>query len=133
LVDRLSVSLRRTAATILVVDDDPHIRASLTEALELEGYQVQVAESGVQALALMARTPPSLVLLDLMIPGINGWQVLESMRRAPRLSHIPVFIVTAMPDTSGVGGGHPIFTKPLKLDRMMRTIAAFLSPGRNSP
>jgi CheY-like chemotaxis protein len=119
---------RITGPTILVVDDDPGIREALREALELEGYQVALAGTGSQALAMMESSPPDLVLLDLMIPDLNGWQVIERMRRSPRLSGIPVFVVTAVPNASGLGPGCPIFTKPLKLDRMMRTIGAFLSP-----
>jgi CheY-like chemotaxis protein len=119
------------APTILVVDDDPVILDALGEALELEGYRVELATSGRQALAMMEARPPALVLLDLMLPELNGWEVLDTVKRTPRLASIPVFVVTAMAGASGLGAGHPVFAKPLKLDRMLRTIGAFLNPGRD--
>jgi CheY-like chemotaxis protein len=114
--------------TVLVVDDDEDTRESLAEAIALEGYRVRKAGDGAQAIGLMLLAAPDLVLLDLMMPGMNGWQVLEKMERDPRLMRIPVFIVTAVPNVLGVRTGYPIFTKPLHVGRMMRTIRAFLSP-----
>jgi two-component system chemotaxis response regulator CheY len=113
---------------VLVVDDDRDIRESMVDALIDEGYSVQEAETGDQAIALIESSPPDLVLLDLMMPGVNGWQVLDVLERSPRLSLVPVFIVTAVNNVSGVRQGYPIFTKPFKLDRMIRTIRAFLHP-----
>jgi CheY-like chemotaxis protein len=119
---------RSAPATVLVVDDDEDIRESLAEAVELEGYRVSKAGDGAEAIALMQMAPPDLLLLDLMMPGMNGWLVLDAMEGDPRLARVPVFIVTAVPHVSAVRTGYPIFTKPLNLARMMRTIRAFLSP-----
>src|SRR4051812_35423319 len=88
--------------TVLVVDDDKDTRESLAEAIALEGYRVRKAGDGAQAIGLMLLAAPDLVLLDLMMPGMNGWQVLEKMERDPRLMRIPVFIVTAVPNVLGV-------------------------------
>jgi two-component system chemotaxis response regulator CheY len=115
--------------SVLVVDDDDDIRESLGEAVELEGYHVRKAGDGTEALMLMRLSPPDLLLLDLMMPGTSGWLVLDAMEADPRLATIPVFIVTAVPNVSGVRTGYPIFTKPLNVARMMRTIRAFLSPA----
>jgi CheY-like chemotaxis protein len=114
---------------VLVVDDDDEIRESLGESVQLEGYEVREAKDGAEAIEIMKATPPALLLLDLMMPGMNGWQVVDEMERNRRLAAIPVFIVTAVPNVSEVRSGYPIFTKPIKLDRMMRTIRAFLSPS----
>jgi two-component system response regulator MprA len=117
-------------STVLVVDDDEDIRESLAEAIELEGYAVRKAANGVEAIAMMQAALPDLLLLDLMMPGMNGWMVLDAMEADRRLARVPVFIVTAVPNVSGVRTGYPIFTKPLSVARMMRTVRAFLSPAR---
>jgi DNA-binding response OmpR family regulator len=114
---------------VLVVDDDDEIRESLGEAVQLEGYEVREAKDGAEAIEIMMASPPALLLLDLMMPGMNGWQVLDAMERNRRLAAVPAFIVTAVPNVSEVRSGYPIFTKPIQLDRMMRTIRAFLSPS----
>jgi CheY-like chemotaxis protein len=121
----------RRVPIVLVVDDDEDTREALGEAIELEGYEVRKAGEGAEAIGRMLVATPDLVLLDLMMPGVNGWQVLERMEGDPRLARIPVFIVTAVPNVSGVRTGYPIFTKPLHLPRMMRTIRAFLSPSKS--
>jgi CheY-like chemotaxis protein len=116
--------------TVLVVDDDEDIRESLAEAVELEGYDVRKASNGAEAIAMMKAALPDLLLLDLMMPGMNGWMVLDAMEADRRLAGVPVFIVTAVPNVSAVRTGYPIFTKPLSVARMMRTVRAFLSPPR---
>lgn len=83
---------------LLIVDDDPDLRDGLAEVMEAEGYEVETAVDGSGALARLgdaSATPPDCVLLDLMMPVVNGWQVLEAMRSAPRLRAVPVVVVTA--------------------------------------
>jgi CheY-like chemotaxis protein len=67
---------------ILVVDDDPDIRAIIAHLLELEGFQVTTAANGRAALDQIAHQPPRLVLLDLQMPVLTGWEVLSQLRRA---------------------------------------------------
>ncbi|MBO0686162.1 MAG: response regulator, partial [Candidatus Dormibacteraeota bacterium] len=69
-------------STVLVVDDDPHIRASLRRTLAFEGYLVREAEDGICALALAAEEQPDLVILDLMLPGMDGVEVCRRLRLA---------------------------------------------------
>ena len=65
---------------ILVVDDDPSVTSLLRRGLSYEGYEVQVASSGTEGLALARETPPSLVILDVMMPGIDGFEVCRRLR-----------------------------------------------------
>ncbi len=82
-------------ARILVVDDEEPIRELLKFNLEKEGYDVSLAADGIQALALTASLPPDLVVLDVMIPGINGMDVCRDLRQNPLFSHIPIIMLTA--------------------------------------
>ncbi|NDJ75640.1 MAG: response regulator [Chloroflexi bacterium] len=81
--------------SLLLVDDEIPLLESLTLVLQLEGYQVQGATCGRDALTYMAIDPPDLVVLDLSMPDISGWEVLATMRADAELQHIPVVILTA--------------------------------------
>ena len=77
---------------IMVIDDDPHISDMITEALRDEGYAVSQAYSGTEALMLLSQTDPDLILLDLMLPGLTGEELL------PKIKDIPVIVVSAKAD-----------------------------------
>jgi two-component system response regulator MprA len=79
---------------VLVVDDEPQVRATVSEALSLEGYDVSEATNGAEALALLATAPPEAIVLDLWMPVMDGW----AFRRAQLASHphIPVVVVSAL-------------------------------------
>ena len=81
---------------LLVVDDDRTIRESLRSALEDEGFTVAVAANGAEAMAKMKERPPRLVLLDLMMPVLDGFDVLECMRADPVLANVQVCICSAI-------------------------------------
>jgi CheY-like chemotaxis protein len=85
------------AAVVLVVDDDPSTRALLRRTLGREGWSVAEAASGGEALERLdrAQNPPSVVILDLMMPGMDGFELLAEMRRRDELRNVPVVIVTA--------------------------------------
>src|SRR5688500_10739911 len=82
------------ARSVLVVDDDEDIRETVADVLRDAGYTVRVAADGSEALVEMRDCAPCVVLLDLMMPRIDGWQVVEEMRRDPELAEIPVCIVS---------------------------------------
>ena len=86
------------ASSILVVDDDADQRNLLTTYLGSEGYSVLEAESGEQALERIAREPIALVLLDVMLPGLSGFDVCRQLKRDARTAAIPVLMVTAHGD-----------------------------------
>ena len=84
-------------ATVLVVDDDVSIREMLALVLEMEGYRALVAENGREALAVLAAEDVDLVTLDVMMPGLDGWQVGDAMRAHPRTRAIPRIMISGMP------------------------------------
>jgi DNA-binding response OmpR family regulator len=77
---------------ILVIDDDPKIMAMIESWLKLEGYDVGIADDGETGLAMMEERSPDLVILDIMMPGIDGFQVLNSIRQQ---SNVPVIMFSA--------------------------------------
>src|SRR5919199_5118169 len=91
-------SLMTELAHILVVDDDPSIRRMLQLLLTDTGYRVSTASSGEEALAYLDLVTPDLVLLDLMLPGINGQQVTERIKADTTKPFIPVILVTGRSD-----------------------------------
>jgi two-component system response regulator MprA len=115
------------APSIMIVEDDAAIRDALADGLEGEGFEIRVAEDGAQALALMEQAHPSLILLDLMMPRMTGWQLMDEMRKSPELHDIPVVIVTAARYAGSVPSGSPTFIKPLRLERLIQSIRAFLA------
>ena len=81
--------------TVLVVDDDPSIRRMIVAALKREGYQFLEAPNGREALEIMRTQEPDVVVLDLMMPIVSGWDVLRERQGDPKLERIPVIIVSA--------------------------------------
>jgi len=90
-----------TVATILAVDDTP-ANLSLLAGLLGDGYRVKVATSGAKALELATANPPDLFLLDIMMPGMSGYEVLERLHRDPHLRHIPVIMISAVDEIESV-------------------------------
>jgi DNA-binding response OmpR family regulator/putative methionine-R-sulfoxide reductase with GAF domain len=86
------------AGHILVVDDSPTSRTLLKGILEQRGYQVQVAEDGEEALAAVRADPPELILLDLLLPRMDGYKVTRRLRRDPELPYIPIILITTVGD-----------------------------------
>jgi CheY-like chemotaxis protein len=81
-------------ATVLVVDDSPDIRAIVRRTLTVLGYIVIEATSGHEAIGLARRCRPALVLLDLCLPGLDGWEVTRALRAEPALDEIPIVAMT---------------------------------------
>ena len=81
---------------ILLVDDDPNIRQLLNLYLEKEGFEVAMATRGDEALKMFKASPPNLMLLDIMLPGMDGWQVCREVRK---ISNIPIIMLTAKDET----------------------------------
>src|SRR5437868_2473932 len=80
---------------IIVVDDDPDIRVALTSVLESAGYRTVPACNGIEALSVAAREKPGLVLLDLMMPQMDGWQFLAERRKDAGIRRVPVVVISA--------------------------------------
>lgn len=113
---------------ILVIDDDIPIGNLLQEALEGEGYRVSRAYSGTEAVLLLGRGRPDLILLDLMLPGLSGEEIL------PRLAGIPVIVVSAKSDIDSktsllLSGAADYVTKPFVLRELLARVAVRLREG----
>ncbi len=110
---------------ILVIDDDVYISGMLEEILTKEGYRVSLAYSGTEALLLLSRRTPDLILLDLMLPGLAGEDVL------PKIQGIPVIVMSAKAHTSDkvnllLGGANDYVTKPFDTKELLARIAVQL-------
>lgn len=117
--------------TIIVIDDDVHIGGILEEALRREGYSVLRAYSGTEALMLLSQTTPDLALLDLMLPGMSGEELL------PKLKGIPVIVVSAKAGIDHkvdllLGGAADYVTKPFDIKELMARIAVQLRSSSNN-
>ncbi len=117
---------------ILIIDDDIYIGNMLEEALVKEGYRVSRAYSGTEALLVLAQSKPDLVLLDLMLPGLNGEEVL------PRIEGIPVIILSAKADIDNkvallLNGAADYVTKPFHTKELLARIAVQLRGSVNAP
>jgi len=110
-------------ARILLVDDDPAVRESLAQALREENYCVFPAGNGVEAIALVQATPVDLVLLDLNMPGKNGWDTFEHLTTDNPL--LPIIVITARPNqlfTALAAGVDALLEKPLDIPELMTAI-----------
>jgi DNA-binding response OmpR family regulator len=120
------VSTTPASATLLVVEDDEDTRNALVDGLTEAGFNVQAARDGAQALQMMLASKPHLVILDLMMPRMTGWQLLDEMKEHPSLRDVPVAIVTAAGYSGTVPGGYPVWVKPLRMERLTKSIRAYL-------
>jgi CheY-like chemotaxis protein len=115
---------------ILVVDDDPAILDIVCWTLEDEGYVTQRAQDGLEALAAVRRAPPDLILLDLRMPRLNGWELYQILLTEPVAKDIPVIIMTA-DQTTALGWTAPttvqLLPKPFSLDDLIHTVSSALS------
>ena len=84
------------AKTILLVDDDVTLREMYDERLKAEGYVITQASNGEEALKLAKETKPQIILLDIMMPKVNGFDVLKTLKADPALKDIPVIILSAL-------------------------------------
>jgi DNA-binding response OmpR family regulator len=121
------------ADQILVVEDDPAIVAFLVPALEREGFEVQVVRDGAAALDRVARVPPELILLDLLLPGVSGLDVCRVVRG--HKPYIPIIMLTALSEEVDkvVGlelGADDYITKPFSMRELIARVRAVLRRNR---
>ena len=118
---------QRSGLTVLVVDDDPTVHDLLAATLAKEGYRVLHARDGAEALDILRKTPPDIVTLDVMMPKVDGWSVLGTMKSDPALDHIPVIMITIVDDRNlGYSlGASEFMTKPIDRARLLALVQRF--------
>jgi signal transduction histidine kinase/CheY-like chemotaxis protein len=139
-IEALVRQLREKVAThqprdksVLVVDDDPNIRSLLQQELTEAGYTVRLAEDGRKALALIREEIPGLVVLDVMMPEMNGFDVAAVLKNDPATMHIPIIILSIVEDKErGFRlGVDRYLTKPIDTASLFREIDALLDQGKS--
>ncbi len=118
------------ARGVLVVDDDPAIRAFVSELLADEGYEVRAATNGRDALTVLASWRPDVILLDLMMPEMDGWAFLATQRLNLELVCIPVIVMSASYNLRGGAGriiAADMVAKPFAIDQLLAKVEALAS------
>jgi PAS domain S-box-containing protein len=125
-----------TRGRVLVVDDDAATRKLVAHILTQEGYSVRTAADGAEAIRLATASRPDAITLDVMLPGVDGWQVLREFKAAPDLADVPVIMLTMVGDASiGLAlGATQHMRKPVQRDDLLEAIglAVGLKPGRRA-
>lgn len=119
--------------TILIADDEPNQIETLKALLSERGYKILTAPSGEQALQKAISFQPDLIILDIMMPKMDGTEVAMVLKHDVRTKHIPIFFVTAViaPEDQVSNSGSPnlIFAKPVRLNELLQAIQNVISDG----
>src|SRR5665213_1665702 len=120
---------------VLIVEDNEASRDALTRRLERRNYTVIVAVDGLEAVAVAKAAQPDLILMDLGLPGIDGWDATAHLKMAPETRHIPIIVLSAhaMPNDRHqalAAGGDDFDTKPVQFDRLLEKMKTLLMMNR---
>ncbi len=120
---------------VLVVDDSPTIRKLVEITLRREGFTVVFAENGITTLAALTRHAPSLIILDIMLPAINGYQICQVIKRHPRCRDIPVIMLSgkdgAFAKVRGrMVGASEYLTKPFTPSELLAAVRRYVPEGQ---
>ena len=129
-----SVQTATQPATVLVIDDDPTVCALMTRYLIKEGLRVETAPTGDRGLAIARQIHPDVITLDVLLPQMNGWEVLASLKADPDLADIPV-VVMSMIDDKNLGftlGAADYLTKPIDYKRLIRLLDRYCPPSETA-
>jgi DNA-binding response OmpR family regulator len=122
---------------VLLVDDSPDSLSFLTEALEETGYSVLIATSGASALSIADRITPDLILLDAVMPGMDGFETCQRLKAHGAVAQVPVIFMTGLTETEHVvralgAGGVDYLTKPINVDELRARIRVHLANARSA-
>ncbi len=122
---------------VLVVDDSPETLSLLTDALEAAGATVLVAVEGANALALVERITPDVILMDAVMPGMDGFETCRLLKRNKSVAHVPVIFMTGLSETEQIvkgleAGGVDYVTKPISPDELIARIRVHLANARQT-
>ncbi|MUO78056.1 response regulator [Agrobacterium vitis] len=122
---------------ILLVDDSPEALGFLTDALEQSGFSVLIATSGQGALGIVERISPDLILLDAVMPGMDGFETCRQIKANPAVAQVPVIFMTGLSETEHVVhalevGGVDYLTKPINIDELRARIRVHLANARSA-
>lgn len=119
---------------ILVVDDNEMNRTLIAKILELEGYEVRVAESGMQAIQLSSQSLPDMAVLDVMMPDMDGYALCQKLRQPPFNAVFPIVMLTAMnsefeKEQAAASGANDIWSKPFDIELFRKRVGELLKAG----
>ena len=127
--------MERTQPLICCVDDEEVNLKIITGLLTKKGYRVETATNGLEALEVIVATKPALILLDVMMPGLDGYEVCARLQKNPDLSYIPVIFATALADAQDKAkafavGAADYLTKPINKEKLLQTVSTHLATHR---
>lgn len=133
-----SMKLQSDRVSVLVVEDDPDIAQMLRFNLERDGYTCDVASTGDEALDCIQQSTPKLILLDRMLPGLTGDDVIRAVRRDPKTAHIPVIMLTAKAEEEDqlagfAYGADDYVTKPFSMKVLLARVATAVRRPKQNP
>lgn len=129
--DHTPIRPQRQAGTILVIDDDPAVQDLLMRHLTKEGFEVRTATTGEAGLHLAQTLQPDIITLDVLLPNINGWEVLAALKADPELADIPVIVMSIIDDRNQgfTLGAADYLTKPVDYKRLSRILNRYRKPA----
>lgn len=122
--------MSRRSDPILLVEDNADTRNAVVAFFELKGLAIVTATDGAQAMGrLEAGLRPSVMVIDLMLPEVTGWDLLQHLREQPELREIPTVVITAFPRGNLRVVADAVLHKPFDYDRLLNTVLGLIEPG----
>jgi CheY-like chemotaxis protein len=118
---------------VLIIDDDSAILEMIAELLRYEGYNIKTSSEGHEAVEFARTNIPALILLDLMMPEMSGWQVINALRTSPQTRMIPVVLLSARRDLAATARELDVASyleKPFDLDALLDVIQGYVTPAQ---
>lgn len=126
----------KTSALILVIEDDAPVRMLMVRTLEAAGYRVAAVSTALEAVSVLRREPPALLLTDLVLPGLDGANASLSMKDAPGMAAIPVILTSGAPDLEArarESGAEDSIAKPFTPAELVERVRRVLQKGAQGP